>query len=92
MLHIIILVPKLEGNKRIKTAGFILQLTQSFHMINPVMVGLYMAIQQSGIAMHSQLMGSSVNRKPSIRIYLVVANLFTDFRVKNFCSTAGKRV
>ena len=88
MLHVVILVSKLERNKRIKATSFILQLPQSFHMINPVMVGFNVAIQQSGIAMHSQLMGSSVNCKPSIRINLVVANLFANFLMKNFCSTA----
>ena len=60
MAHVVVVIAKLEWNKRVEAPGFILQLPQAFHMVDAVAVMLYMAIQQGRIAVHAQQVGLAV--------------------------------
>ena len=64
--------------------GFILQLAQSFHMIDAVFKFFNMAIQHGGIAVHSHFMRGSVYVQPAICIHFICAYLLAVYPDEKF--------
>ena len=89
MAHIVSLVPEFQWNKRIESTGFVLQISESFHMIDAVTVIFYMAIKHGRIGMHSKHMGHPVNIQPALGIYFIFTNLFSDLCIEDLCTTTG---
>jgi len=92
MTHGIVFIAEFEWDECVKAASFILQLPQLFHMINAVTEFFDMSVQNGCIAMHTQFMRGFMNSEPAFCIYLISTNLFTNFRIKNFCAAAGQGI
>ena len=72
-----------ERNKCLKTAGFVLQLTQAEEMVGAVIRILNVSVEHGGIAPQTEFVGRAVDTKPLIRVGLVFADLIANFRMKD---------
>ena len=74
LAHLVVVRMKRERDERLKAARLVLQRARAQHVVDSFGRRLDMAVQHRHIRAHAQMVRDAVDREPSIRVRLVVAD------------------